>query len=67
MAVDSEAQYLFKRAREESAKALAARKRHGPAEEISAHRELALRYRVRALAMSCPDQIIVEAMENYRG
>lgn len=66
MAADSEAQYLFQRAREEAAKALAAKMRKGPAGEISAHRELALRYKVRALAMSCPDQIIVEAMENYQ-
>lgn len=67
MAADNEAQYLFRRAREESAKAVAASKRQGSAAEISAHRELALRYKVRALALSSPDQIIVEAMENYRG
>ncbi|WP_176591126.1 hypothetical protein [Sphingobium sp. EM0848] len=63
MPVDTDARYLFQRYREESAKADAALKRRGPPQEIAAHRELALRYKVRALAMSCPDQVLHDAME----
>ena len=59
------ARYLFRRAREEAAKANDALARHAPAAEISAHRELALRYKVRALAVSCPDQVLHDAMEKY--
>ena len=63
MSADTDARYLFRRAREEAAKADAAAKRSAPSQEISAHRELALRYRVRALAMSCPDQVLHDALE----
>ncbi|KKW92613.1 MULTISPECIES: hypothetical protein [Sphingobium] len=67
MSVDTDARYLFQRAREEAAKADAALKRSGPRQEIAAHRELALRYKVRALAMSCSDQVLHDAMEKDQG
>lgn len=60
-----DARYLFRRAREEAAKASDAFSRHASAAEIAAHRELALRYKVRALAASCPDQVLYDAMGNY--
>lgn len=63
MSADTDARYLFRRAREEAAKADAAAKRSASSQEIAAHRELALRYKVRALAMSCPDQVLHDAME----
>ncbi|WP_242122584.1 hypothetical protein [Sphingobium sp. Sx8-8] len=63
MSADTDARYLFRRAKEEAAKAEAAVRRRGPAQEIAAHRELALRYKVRALSMSCPDQVLHDAME----
>lgn len=62
MSTDTDARYLFRRAREEAAKADAAVRRHAPVGEIKAHRELALRYKVRALAISCPDQVLHDAM-----
>ena len=65
MSSDTDARYLFRRAREESAKVDSAMARQAPAVEIAAHRELALRYKVRALAASCPDQVLHDAMENY--
>ena len=65
MSSDTDARYLFQRAREECAKVDSAMARQAPAEEIAAHRELALRYKVRALAASCPDQVLHDAMENY--
>ncbi len=61
----TDAPYLFRRAREEAAKVNNALARHAPAEEVAAHRELALRYKVRALAASCPDQVLHDAMENF--
>ena len=61
----TDAPYLFQRAREEAAKVNSALARHAPAEEIAAHRELALRYKVRALAASCPEQVLHDAMENF--
>ncbi|EQB04968.1 hypothetical protein L286_09360 [Sphingobium sp. HDIP04] len=63
MSADTDARYLFRRAREEAAKADAAQRRSASSQEIAAHRELALRYKVRALAMSCPDQVLHDAME----
>ncbi|AEG48416.1 hypothetical protein Sphch_0721 [Sphingobium chlorophenolicum L-1] len=63
MSVDTDARYLFRRAKEEAAKAEAAVKRSASSQEVAAHRELALRYKVRALAMSCPDQVLHDAME----
>ncbi len=65
MSADTDARYLFRRAREEAAKANAALARHAPQVEVAAHRELALRYKVRALAISCPDQVLHDAMEKY--
>ncbi|HEX7857541.1 MAG TPA: hypothetical protein VF489_05260 [Sphingobium sp.] len=66
MSIDADdARYLFRRAREEAAKANDALSRHASAAEIAAHRELALRYKVRALAASCPDQVLYDAMEKY--
>lgn len=66
MSTDADdARYLFRRAREEAAKASDALARHAPAAEVAAHRELALRYKVRALAASCPDQVLHDAMEKY--
>jgi hypothetical protein len=65
MSGDTDARYLFQRAREEAAKVNNALARHAPAQEIAVHRELALRYKVRALAASCPDQVLYEAMENF--
>ncbi|HKY82349.1 MAG TPA: hypothetical protein VJM09_12865 [Sphingobium sp.] len=66
MSTDADdARYLFRRAREEAAKANDAVARHAPAPEIAAHRELALRYKVRALAASCPDQVLHDAMEKF--
>lgn len=47
-----DAAYLFRRAREEAGKALDARLRGAPACVVAAHDELAIRYRVRALARS---------------
>ena len=63
MSADTDLHYLFRRAREENAKADAATRRHACAQEIAAHRELALRYKVRALSMACPDQVLHDAME----
>lgn len=60
-----DARYLFRRAREEAAKADNAEARKAPEVEVAAHRELALRYKVRALAASCPDQVLHDAMENF--
>ncbi|WP_449472352.1 hypothetical protein [Sphingobium chungangianum] len=65
MSGQTDAPYLFRRAREEAAKVNDALARHAPAEEVAAHRELALRYKVRALAASCPDQVLHDAMENF--
>lgn len=65
MSDHTDARYLFQRAREEAVKVSNALERHAPAEEVAAHRELALRYRVRALAASCPDQVLYDAMENF--
>ncbi|WP_340264913.1 hypothetical protein [Sphingobium mellinum] len=65
MPADIDARYLFRRAREEAAKADQAAARHAPAAEIAAHRELALRYKVRALSISCPDQVLHDALERY--
>lgn len=65
MTGNTDARYLFRRAREEAAKANNALARHASAEEVAAHRELALRYKVRALAASCPDQVLHDAMENF--
>lgn len=67
MSADTDARYLFQRAREETAKADAAMKRRASLQEIAAHRELALRYKVRALALSCPDQVLHDAMEKEQG
>lgn len=67
MSVDTDARYLFRRAKEEAAKADAAVRRKGSPQEIAAHRELALRYKVRALSMSCPDQVLHDAMERDQG
>jgi hypothetical protein len=61
----TDARYLFRRAREEAAKVDNALARHAPAEEVAAHRELALRYKVRALAASCSDQVLHDALENF--
>ncbi|AJR25471.1 MULTISPECIES: hypothetical protein [Sphingobium] len=63
MSADSDARYMFRRAREEAAKADAAERRRASSQEVAVHRELALRYKVRALAMSCPDQVLHDAME----
>jgi hypothetical protein len=63
MSADNDARYLFRRAREESVKADAAAKRSAAPQEVAAHRELALRYKIRAWAMSCPDQVLHDAME----
>ncbi|KXU33640.1 MULTISPECIES: hypothetical protein [Sphingobium] len=63
MSADSDARYMFRRAREEAAKADAAERRSASSQEVAVHRELALRYKVRALAMSCPDQVLHDAME----
>lgn len=63
MSGDTDARYLFRRAREETAKADAAAERSASSQEVAAHRELALRYKVRALALSCPDQVLHDAME----
>ncbi|NIJ16596.1 hypothetical protein [Sphingobium vermicomposti] len=65
MPTDTDARYLFRRAREEAEKADAAVARHASAAEIAAHRELALRYKVRALAVSAPDQVLHDAMEKF--
>ena len=65
MSIETDARYLFRRAREEAAKANAALARRAPQAEVAAHRELALRYKVRALSISCPDQVLHDAMENY--
>ena len=65
MQAETDVRYLFRRAREEAAKADEARARHAPAAEIAAHRELAIRYKVRALSVSCPDQVLHDAMEKY--
>ena len=65
MSGQTDAPYLFRRAREEAAKVNEALARDAPAEEVAAHRELALRYKVRALAASCPDQVLHDAMENF--
>ncbi|WP_313802024.1 hypothetical protein [Sphingobium sp.] len=67
MSADTNARYLFRRAREEAAKAEAAVERSASPQEVAAHRELALRYKVRALAMSCPDQVLHDAMEKDQG
>lgn len=63
MSADIDARYLFRRAKEEVAKANAAVERHASTHEIAAHRELALRYKVRALSASCADQVLQNAME----
>lgn len=65
MSIDTDARYLFRRAREEAAKANDAAARHAPAAEVAAHRELALRYKVRALSISCPDHVLHDAMEKF--
>ena len=65
MSVDTEARYLFRRAREETAKTNAALARHASEAEVAAHRELALRYKVRALAAASPDQVLCDAMEKF--
>lgn len=65
MPADKDARYLFKRAREEAMKVNEALARHAPEAEIAAHRELALRYKVRALSITCPDQVLHDAMEKY--
>ena len=65
MTVDTDTRYLFRRAREETAKANDALARHASEAEIAAHRELALRYKVRALAASSPDQVLCDAMEKF--
>lgn len=63
MSTDMDAPYLFRRAKEEIAKANAAMKRRASPAEIAAHRELALRYKIRALSASCSDQVLHDAME----
>ena len=65
MTAETDARYLFRRAREEAAKANDALSRNAPAAEIAAHRELALRYKVRALSASAPDQVLHDAMGNF--
>ena len=66
MSIDmDDARYLFRRSREEAAKANDAEARKAPEVEVAAHRELALRYKVRALAASCPDQVLHDAMEQF--
>lgn len=65
MPADTEARYLFKRARQEATKASEALARRAPAAEVAAHRELALRYKVRALSISAPDQVIHDALEKH--
>ncbi|EQB14525.1 hypothetical protein L288_01395 [Sphingobium quisquiliarum P25] len=65
MSADTDARYLFRRAREEAAKADAALARRASEAEIAAHRELALRYKVRALAAAAPDQVLHDAMEKF--
>ena len=65
MSTDTDARYLFRRAREEAGKADAALARRASKAEVAAHRELALRYKVRALAVSAPDQVLHDAMEKF--
>ena len=65
MPADTDARYLFRRAREEAEKADAAIARNASEAEVAAHRELALRYKVRALATSAPDQVLHDAMEKF--
>ena len=65
MSADTDARYLFRRAREEAAKVNDALSRHASEKEVAAHRELALRYKVRALSASCSDQVLHDAMENF--
>lgn len=67
MATGMDARYLFRRAKEEAAKADAAVERRASPHEIAAHRELALRYKVRALSLSCPDQVLFDAMGKDEG
>lgn len=52
MSALEDAAYLFRRSREEGRKAETAVQRGASGAVIAAHRELALRYRVRALAAS---------------
>ena len=66
MSIDTEARYLFRRAREEAVKANDAFARHASDAEVAAHRELALRYKVRALAVASPDQVLCDAMEKFQ-
>lgn len=66
MSTDADVRYLFQRAREETAKADAAAQRKSSFAEIAAHRELALRYKVRALALSGPNQLLQDAMMKDR-
>ncbi|WP_022683180.1 hypothetical protein [Sphingobium bisphenolivorans] len=63
MPADTDVRYLFRRAREEAAKVDAAVERRASAAEIAAHRELALRYKIRALAVTSPEQLLYEAMD----
>lgn len=65
MSVDADTRYYFKRARQEAAKASDALARHACEAEIAAHRELALRYKVRALAASSPDHVLCDAIEKF--
>jgi hypothetical protein len=52
MRCTDDAAYLFRRAKEEARKTAEAAERGANPAEIAAHRELALRYKVRALARS---------------
>lgn len=67
MSVNTDVRYLFRRAKEEAAKADAAVARCASPAEIAAHRELSLRYKVRALAVSCPEQVLYDALEKDEG
>ncbi|WP_336970483.1 hypothetical protein [Sphingobium aromaticiconvertens] len=52
MAMTNDAAYLLRRARDEARKALEAAERGDDAAAIAAHREMAIRYKVRALSQS---------------
>ncbi len=52
MRASDDAAYMFHRAREEAGKADRAAERGASPAEVAAHRELAIRYKVRALSQS---------------
>ncbi|MDX3901133.1 MAG: hypothetical protein QHC40_11590 [Sphingobium sp.] len=63
MRASDDAAYMFRRAREEASKADRAAERGASPAEVAAHRELAIRYKVRALSQSSGSVPCVDAAD----